>query len=87
MLIALVPAASLASASWKGKQKLSISPKRTPILFRRYSEELGFIGAIIVIALFAVYGWRGLPCGIFCAGQFRPAPRARHHCQWFYARR
>ena len=23
-------------------------------------EELGFIGAILVIALFAVYGWRGL---------------------------
>ena len=23
-------------------------------------EELGFLGAIVVIALFAVYGWRGL---------------------------
>ena len=45
----------------ESKQKLFYLPEaHTDFIFAVISEELGFIGAIIVIALFAVYGWRGL---------------------------
>ena len=45
----------------ESKQKLFYLPEaHTDFIFAVISEELGFIGAIVVIALFAVYGWRGL---------------------------
>src|SRR5882724_7792986 len=45
----------------ESKQKLFYLPEaHTDFIFAVISEEFGFIGAIIVIALFAVYGWRGL---------------------------
>jgi len=44
-----------------GKQKLLYLPEaHTDFIYAVICEELGFIGALIVIALFAVYGWRGL---------------------------
>jgi cell division protein FtsW len=45
----------------ESKQKLFYLPEaHTDFIFAVISEELGYIGAILVIALFAVYGWRGL---------------------------
>lgn len=45
----------------ESKQKLFYLPEaHTDFIYAVICEELGFIGAIIVIALFAVYGWRGL---------------------------
>src|SRR5690348_9221340 len=45
----------------EGKQKLFYLPEaHTDFIYAVICEELGFIGAMIVIALFAVYGWRGL---------------------------
>ena len=45
----------------ESKQKLFYLPEaHTDFIYAVICEELGFIGAIIVIALFGVYGWRGL---------------------------
>jgi cell division protein FtsW len=45
----------------ESKQKLFYLPEaHTDFIFAVICEELGFIGAAIVIALFAVYAWRGL---------------------------
>lgn len=45
----------------ESKQKLFYLPEaHTDFIYAVISEELGFIGAAIVIGLFAVYGWRGL---------------------------
>jgi cell division protein FtsW len=45
----------------ESKQKLFYLPEaHTDFIYAVISEELGFIGAIFVIGLFGVYGWRGL---------------------------
>src|SRR5215469_7991010 len=45
----------------EGKQKLFYLPEaHTDFIYAVICEELGFLGAVFVIALFAVYGWRGL---------------------------
>ena len=45
----------------ESKQKLFYLPEaHTDFIYAVICEELGFIGAILVIGLFAVYGWRGL---------------------------
>ncbi|HXL21545.1 MAG TPA: putative lipid II flippase FtsW [Candidatus Dormibacteraeota bacterium] len=45
----------------ESKQKLFYLPEaHTDFIYAVICEELGFIGAVLVIALFAVYGWRGL---------------------------
>jgi len=45
----------------ESKQKLFYLPEaHTDFIYAVICEELGFIGAAIVIALFALYGWRGL---------------------------
>jgi len=45
----------------EGKQKLFYLPEaHTDFIYAVICEELGFIGAALVIGLFAVYGWRGL---------------------------
>jgi cell division protein FtsW len=45
----------------ESKQKLFYLPEaHTDFIFAVICEELGFVGAVVVIALFAVYGWRGL---------------------------
>jgi cell division protein FtsW len=45
----------------ESKQKLFYLPEaHTDFIFAVICEELGFLGATIVIALFAMYGWRGL---------------------------
>jgi cell division protein FtsW len=45
----------------ESKQKLFYLPEaHTDFIYAVICEELGFIGALLVIALFAAYGWRGL---------------------------
>ena len=45
----------------ESRQKLFFLPEaHTDFIFSVICEEVGFLGAAIVIALFAVYGWRGL---------------------------
>jgi cell division protein FtsW len=45
----------------ESKQKLFYLPEaHTDFIYAVICEELGFIGALVVIALFAAYGWRGL---------------------------
>ena len=45
----------------ESRQKLFFLPEaHTDFIFSVIAEELGYIGAVIVIVLFAVYGWRAL---------------------------
>jgi len=45
----------------ESKQKLFYLPEaQTDFIYAIICEELGYIGAMLVIALFAIYGWRGL---------------------------
>jgi len=45
----------------ESKQKLFYLPEaHTDFIYAVICEELGFIGAVVVITLFAVYAWRGL---------------------------
>jgi cell division protein FtsW len=45
----------------EGMQKLFYLPEAsTDFIFANIAEELGFIGAICIVILFAVFGWRGL---------------------------
>jgi cell division protein FtsW len=45
----------------ESKQKLFYLPEaHTDFIYAVISEEFGYMGAVLVIALFAVYGWRGL---------------------------
>jgi len=45
----------------ESRQKLFYLPEaHTDFIFAVICEELGFIGAAVVLTLFAVYGWRGL---------------------------
>jgi cell division protein FtsW len=45
----------------ESKQKLFYLPEaHTDFIYAVICEELGYVGAMLVIALFVVYGWRGL---------------------------
>jgi cell division protein FtsW len=45
----------------ESKQKLFYLPEaQTDFIYAVICEELGYLGAMVVIALFVVYGWRGL---------------------------
>jgi len=45
----------------EGMQKLFYLPEAsTDFIFANIAEELGFIGSIAIVLLFAVFGWRGL---------------------------
>ena len=45
----------------ESKQKLFYLPEaHTDFIYAVICEELGFLGAIVVITLFGIYGWRGL---------------------------
>lgn len=52
-------------------QKLFFLPEaHTDFIFSVICEEFGFIGAVIVLALFAVYGWRGFVTAMKAPDQF-----------------
>ena len=45
----------------ESKQKLFYLPEaHTDFIYAVICEELGYLGAMLIIALFLVYGWRGL---------------------------
>jgi cell division protein FtsW len=55
----------------EGMQKLFYLPEAsTDFIFANIAEELGFIGAIIVVLLFAVFGARGLRTAFRCQDPF-----------------
>ena len=55
----------------EGKQKLFYLPEpHNDFIFAVIGEELGFFGAVMVVALFAVILWRGLRTAIRCPDGF-----------------
>jgi cell division protein FtsW len=55
----------------ESKQKLFYLPEaHTDFIYAVICEELGFIGAMIVIALFVIYGWRGMRAAFGAADGF-----------------
>jgi cell division protein FtsW len=55
----------------EGKQKLFYLPEpQTDFIFAVVSEELGFIGAFILIAAFGIILWRGLRASARCTCEF-----------------
>src|SRR5258708_6670466 len=49
----------------EGKQKLFYLPEaHTDFIYAVICEELGFLGAVFVITLFALYGWRGMRAAV-----------------------
>jgi cell division protein FtsW len=55
----------------ESKQKLFYLPEaHTDFIFAVLCEELGFIGGALVIALLAVYGWRGLRAAFNAPDEF-----------------
>jgi len=42
----------------------------TDFIYAIISEEFGFIGAVIVLTLFAVYGWRGFVAAMKAPDEF-----------------
>jgi cell division protein FtsW len=55
----------------EGRQKLFFLPEaHTDFIFAVICEELGFIGAVIVLTLFAVYGWRGFVAAMKAPDEF-----------------
>lgn len=55
----------------EGKQKLFYLPEpHTDFIFAVVGEELGLIGAVIIIALFLVFAWRGLRTALRCREPF-----------------
>jgi cell division protein FtsW len=54
-----------------GKQKLFFLPEpHTDFIFAVVGEELGFLGAVAVLGLFAVILWRGLRAAGACTDDF-----------------
>jgi cell division protein FtsW len=54
-----------------GRQKLFYLPEpHTDYIFANVAEELGLIGAIIVLALFVVLGYRGMRAAVLCKDPF-----------------
>ena len=55
----------------EGKQKLFFLPEpHTDFIFAVIGEELGFIGALFVLALFGAILWRGLRAAAVCPNEF-----------------
>ena len=55
----------------EGKQKLFYLPEpHNDFIFAVISEELGFVGALFIVALFGVVLWRGLRAAARCSNDF-----------------
>jgi cell division protein FtsW len=55
----------------ESRQKLFFLPEaHTDFIFAIICEELGYIGAVVVIALFAMYGWRGFVAAMKAPDEF-----------------
>ena len=55
----------------ESRQKLFFLPEaHTDFIFAIICEELGYIGAVVVLVLFAVYGWRGFVAAMKAPDEF-----------------
>jgi len=55
----------------ESRQKLFFLPEaHTDFIFSIISEELGFVGAVALLVLFAVYGWRGFVAAMKAPDEF-----------------
>jgi cell division protein FtsW len=55
----------------ESRQKLFFLPEsHTDFIFSIICEEVGFIGAVVVLGLFAVYGWRGFVAAMKAPDEF-----------------
>ncbi len=55
----------------ESRQKLFFLPEaHTDFIYAIIGEELGFIGAVVVLVLFAVYGWRGFVAAMKAGDDF-----------------
>lgn len=55
----------------ESRQKLFYLPEaHTDFIFAVIGEEFGYIGAVVVLALFAVYGWRGFTTAMKAPDEF-----------------
>ncbi len=55
----------------EGKQKLFYLPEpHTDFIFAVTAEELGLVGALVIIALFAVFLWRGIRTSLHTQDMF-----------------
>jgi cell division protein FtsW len=55
----------------EGKQKLFFLPEpQTDFIFAVVGEELGFIGTVAVVGMFAIILWRGLRASSGCGNEF-----------------
>ena len=70
-LIAVGTGGITGSGLMESKQKLFFLPEpQTDFIFAVICEELGFIGAGVVLALFGVILWRGLRAALACKDEF-----------------
>jgi cell division protein FtsW len=55
----------------ESRQKLFYLPEaHTDFIYAVLCEELGFVGGVLVLALFAIYGWRGLRAALAAPDDF-----------------
>ena len=55
----------------ESRQKLFFLPEaHTDFIYAIISEEFGFIGAVVVLTLFAIYGWRGFVTAMKAPDEF-----------------
>jgi len=55
----------------ESRQKLFFLPEaHTDFIYSIVCEEIGFLGAVLVLALFAVYGWRGFVASLQAPDRF-----------------
>ena len=55
----------------ESRQKLFFLPEaHTDFIFAIICEELGYIGAVVVLVLFAIYGWRGFVAAMKAPDEF-----------------
>src|SRR3989442_15674879 len=55
----------------ESRQKLFYLPEaHTDFIYAVLCEELGFVGSIVVLGLFAIYGWRGVRAAMTAPDEF-----------------
>ena len=65
------PAGCAGWDTWKGRQKLFYLPEpHTDFIFANIAEEMGLIGALVLVALFVALGYRGLRTAILSKDPF-----------------
>ena len=79
-LIAVGTGGMTGTGLMEGKQKLFYLPEpHTDFIFAVTAEELGLVGALFVVTLFAIFLWRGMRAILAHGRHVRPLPRRRHH--------